>query len=280
MKDIISSYDMLVNLFERIQIFVQRLKTYTNCPLTTEMTVLLGKIMAQILSVLALSTKTMKERRISESINFMYCLFADWGTEKFVKRLAGRTDVEDALQHLDTLTKEEGLMTAARNLEVTHNVDDNVVAIKEVIHDIDSNVNIIKEVVGKIDSNVVAAKGLTQEIDNNLTTVKEVIHDVDTNLRATTEVTQDIDNNVTIIKEVIHHVDTNLRATTELTCQVADHTKLVETVVRHIDDNLEATKRGTHRHSLTPPAPTHPFPATYELQRLSLPRTTILFRPA
>jgi len=32
----------------------------------------------------------------------------------------GKTDVEDALLRLDLLTKEESLMVAARNLEVTH----------------------------------------------------------------------------------------------------------------------------------------------------------------
>ena len=62
-----ASYETLVNFFERIQLFLQRLNRYAALPLTPEMTVLLGKIMAQVLSVLALSTKTMKERRISGS---------------------------------------------------------------------------------------------------------------------------------------------------------------------------------------------------------------------
>jgi hypothetical protein len=66
-KDVIASYEVLVSLFERIHFFLQRLNHYTVVPLTLEMTSLLGKIMAQVLSVLALSTKTVKERRISES---------------------------------------------------------------------------------------------------------------------------------------------------------------------------------------------------------------------
>ena len=67
-KDVIASYEALVNLFERIQFFLQRLNRYTVIPLTPEMTLLLGKIMAQVLTVLALSTKEMRERRISASI--------------------------------------------------------------------------------------------------------------------------------------------------------------------------------------------------------------------
>ena len=64
-RDVIASYEALVHLFERIQFFLQRLNHYTAVSLTPEMTELLAKIMAQILSILAFSAKTMKETRIS-----------------------------------------------------------------------------------------------------------------------------------------------------------------------------------------------------------------------
>jgi hypothetical protein len=67
-----ASYETLVKLFERMQFFIQRLHHYTGVRLTPEMTELLAKIMAQTLSILALSTKTMKERRISWSIRPIY----------------------------------------------------------------------------------------------------------------------------------------------------------------------------------------------------------------
>ncbi len=77
MRDVNASYDVLANLFERIQLFLQRLNCYANydVQLTIEMTELLGKIMAQILSILALSTKTMKEGRISEFTSFTFSYF-------------------------------------------------------------------------------------------------------------------------------------------------------------------------------------------------------------
>jgi len=43
-----------------------------------------------------------------------------------LKRLVGKTDVEDALIRLDVLTKEECLIAVARNLEVAYHVDHNV----------------------------------------------------------------------------------------------------------------------------------------------------------
>jgi hypothetical protein len=46
--------------------FLHRLDRYTDIPLTDDLTELLGKIMAQLLLVLALSTKAMMDGRMSK----------------------------------------------------------------------------------------------------------------------------------------------------------------------------------------------------------------------
>ena len=66
-RDVAASRVMLVHLFERIHLFLQRLGRYTGMPLTDDLTGLLGKIMAQLLTILALVTKAMTSGRISES---------------------------------------------------------------------------------------------------------------------------------------------------------------------------------------------------------------------
>ncbi|KAI0245848.1 hypothetical protein BJV78DRAFT_1158332 [Lactifluus subvellereus] len=71
-KDVVTNQDTLVNLFERIQFFLQRLDIYIGMQLTIEMKDVLGKIMAQVLSILALSTKEMTQGRISEPIDSIY----------------------------------------------------------------------------------------------------------------------------------------------------------------------------------------------------------------
>jgi hypothetical protein len=157
-RDVVRNYDTLISLFERIHLFLKRLDCYTSIPLTTAMTELLGKIMAQVLSILALSTKTMKERRISESIHLIYLLLVEYEAETFLKRLGGRTDLEDALLRLDTLTKEEALMNATRNLEVAHHVDGNVAVVKELTPYVHESVKVIEEVTQGIDDNVKVTK--------------------------------------------------------------------------------------------------------------------------
>jgi hypothetical protein len=46
--------------------------------------------------------------------------------EKFLKKLLGRNDVEDALKRLDKLTQEEARMATAEVLKITHSVDGSV----------------------------------------------------------------------------------------------------------------------------------------------------------
>ncbi|KAH9971603.1 hypothetical protein BGW80DRAFT_1512309 [Lactifluus volemus] len=67
-KNVAAGHNMLLNIFEHIKCFLERLKIYINIPLTTAtgMIELLGNIMAQVLSVLAISTKAMAECRITQ----------------------------------------------------------------------------------------------------------------------------------------------------------------------------------------------------------------------
>jgi hypothetical protein len=67
--------------------------------------------------------------------------------EKFLKRLAGRTDLEDALKKLDKLTHEEARMATAQNLKATHIVDDGV---KGVDAKVDTVGGEVKEVNDKV----------------------------------------------------------------------------------------------------------------------------------
>jgi len=127
---------MLVHLFQRIHLFLQRLNRYTGMPLTDDLTGLLGKIMAQLLTILALATKAMTNGRISEP-DLSLCRFSivHYVAEKFLKKLVGMTEVEDAVLQLDMLTKEESLMIVGRNLEITHRVDGNVEAMRVLAED-------------------------------------------------------------------------------------------------------------------------------------------------
>ena len=67
-----ASYDVLVHIFWRIQSFLQRLKTYTGVLLTNELIEVLGKIMAEIIHILALTRKEVATGSMSESIRAFF----------------------------------------------------------------------------------------------------------------------------------------------------------------------------------------------------------------
>ena len=64
-KDVSESQDVLVDVFERVENFFKRLETYTEVPPTAAMTDIIGKIMVEVLGILAISTKEIRQGRTS-----------------------------------------------------------------------------------------------------------------------------------------------------------------------------------------------------------------------
>ncbi|KAF8259887.1 hypothetical protein EI94DRAFT_1750217, partial [Lactarius quietus] len=109
-KDVAASTEVLAELFERIGFFFKRLETYTELTPTTTMTDIITEIMVEVLRIFGIATKELRRG----------------SAKKFLKKLAGRTDLEAALKKLDRLTQEEARMALAEVLRVTHNVRDDV----------------------------------------------------------------------------------------------------------------------------------------------------------
>ncbi|KAH9989294.1 hypothetical protein BJV77DRAFT_1151561 [Russula vinacea] len=111
-KDVRAGQDALVDIFERIETFFRRLEIYTSVPPNEEMVDTITTIMVEVLSILAIATKEVRQGR----------------TKKYLKKLVGRTDIEDALKRLDKLTQEEARMATAQVLRVKV-VDDKVATV-------------------------------------------------------------------------------------------------------------------------------------------------------
>ena len=61
-------------------------------------------------------------------------------SEKYLKKLIGRTDLEDALKRLEKLANEEVRMVVAQGLKATHAVDDRVRVVENKVLDVDDRV--------------------------------------------------------------------------------------------------------------------------------------------
>jgi anion-transporting ArsA/GET3 family ATPase len=73
---------------------------------------------------------------------------------KYLKKLIGRTDIEDALKRLEKLTNEEVRMATAQVLKAAHTVDDRVGVVENVVLDVDNKVAGVDDHVKAIDDKV------------------------------------------------------------------------------------------------------------------------------
>ena len=71
-----------------------------------------------------------------------------------MKRLIGRTDMEDALKRLDKLTQEEARMVVAQNLKTTHTVDERVRGVANTVEAMDNRVVGVDDRVARVDNRV------------------------------------------------------------------------------------------------------------------------------
>ena len=65
-KDVHSSQETLIDVFERIENFFFRLEVYTAVPATPEMMDMMVKIMVEVLSILGIATREIRQGRTSE----------------------------------------------------------------------------------------------------------------------------------------------------------------------------------------------------------------------
>jgi hypothetical protein len=114
-KDLRESQNVLVDPFGCMGLFFKRLETYIKVQPTAAMTDNIVKIMVEVLPILGIVTKEIRRGRITTSFPVNIYSIIDLHAEKFLKKLGGRKDVENALR-LDRLTQEEARMAAAEIL--------------------------------------------------------------------------------------------------------------------------------------------------------------------
>ncbi|KAF8259276.1 hypothetical protein EI94DRAFT_1707230 [Lactarius quietus] len=119
-RDTAAQRDVLIELFNKIEGFFVRLQTYTEATPTTAMRNEMGKIVAEVLCMLAIMTNVMKQGR----------------AKTFLKKLIGRNDVEDALQRLEKLEQGELRTVNAEVFKTTSDIKDVATGLKETTSDI------------------------------------------------------------------------------------------------------------------------------------------------
>ncbi|KAN0134107.1 hypothetical protein V8E53_008112 [Lactarius tabidus] len=134
-QGVAASKDVLAELFDRIGWFFVRLETYTDVAPNAAMTNIITEIMAEVVRIFGIATKELKRG----------------SAKKFLRKLAGMADLEDALKKLDRLTQEEARMAHAEVLRIAHSIRDEVKIVDGKVERVEDKV---EEVGNKVGENV------------------------------------------------------------------------------------------------------------------------------
>jgi methyl-accepting chemotaxis protein len=99
-------------------------------------------------------------------------------SEKFAKRLIGRTEMEDGLKRLDKLTQEEVRMATAQNLKVTHTVDKGVKEVVDTVVAIDDRVARVDDQVASVNDRVASVDNTVKVVDDRVKVVDDKVAEV------------------------------------------------------------------------------------------------------
>src|ERR1700689_520557 len=96
---------------------------------------------------------------------------AELGLENFLRKLAGRTELEDALKKLDRLTQEEARMAVSENLRVTHSVRDEVKVVEGKVESVDDKV---EDMGGKVEEIADDVEDIGDKVEDMGNKVEEI----------------------------------------------------------------------------------------------------------
>ena len=133
-----------------MEYFFKRLEAYIKVRPTVAMIDIIVKIMVEVISILGIVTKEIKQGRTSMPSPIDISPKLDLHAEKYLKKLLGRKDVEDALQRLDKLTQEEALMAAAEVLTIARGIDERVQSVDVKVESIDDRVLGVDDKIGSV----------------------------------------------------------------------------------------------------------------------------------
>ena len=152
-------------------------------------------------------------------------------SEKYLKKLIGRTDIEDALKRLDKLTQEESRMAAAEILKVAHAVDERVKGVADTVAGIDNRVADVDDRVAGVDDRVAG-------VDERVTGVGDQVARVDERVLAVDERVLAVDERVLVVDERVLVVDERVLAVDERVAGVVDQVAGVNDRVADIDEQV------------------------------------------
>jgi methyl-accepting chemotaxis protein len=126
-------------------------------------------------------------------------LLTEGWLEKYVKKLVGRTEMEDALKKLDKLTQEEARMAAAQNLKATHAVDERVKGVVDTVEAIDNKMVRANDLVAGVNDRVADVDNRVADVNDRVVVVNDRVAAVDDQVASVNERVVTVDDRVKVV---------------------------------------------------------------------------------
>ena len=135
------------------------------------MTDMMVNIIVEMLDILGTATKEMKQSRASKFLLYLRSFETHMCSEKFLKKIAGITKLEDGLKKLDKMTNEEARMANAEMMRLTHGINKKVEGVDEKVMSVDEVVKSVDEKVLGVDEKVLGVEGNMKVVKDKVQTV-------------------------------------------------------------------------------------------------------------
>jgi len=119
---------------------------------------------------------------------------ADIYPEKYLKKLTGNTEIEDALQELDKLTQEEARMATAELLKIAHSIDGNVMGVDDRVKGVDGRVKGVDERVQEVGGDVQDVGKKVEDVDDRMQDIGGDVKDMSNKVQDVHDEVQGIDD--------------------------------------------------------------------------------------
>jgi hypothetical protein len=150
------------------------------------MTDIITQILVEVLKIFGIATKELKRGSASKFRRIGYVwVYTELRTEKFLRKLAGLIDLENALKKLDRLTQEEARMAHAEVLRITHSIRDEV--------------KIVDGKVEGVDDKVDGVGGKVEEVGSKVEDVGDKVEGVGDKVEGIGDKVQCVDNKVQVV---------------------------------------------------------------------------------
>jgi archaellum component FlaC len=198
-----------------MEFFFKRLEAYIKVRPTAAMVDITVKIMVEVISILGIVTKEIRQGGTSMSSPVHISPEFDHPAAKYFKKLLGMKDIEEALQRLDKFTQEEARMAATEALSITRGISDKVNDVDERLEGVDGKIQSVDVKVEGIDEKVLGVDSKIQGVDQRVLSVESKVQGVDDKLLTVDRNVQSVDDKVQSVESKVLGVDCKVISVTE-----------------------------------------------------------------